>query len=113
MEKLSFEFRGSGLGYFWLFIWTSILTLITFGLFFPWSYSAQQRWISSNTYVNGQPLVFHGTGLGFLGHCLIAMLLTLITLGIYAPWAYCRIKRWETDNTALADAPHDGGTSFS
>lgn len=101
MTNLSFEFRGSGFSYLWLLIWTTLLSFITLGLFFPWAYSAQQRWIASNTYVNGQPLTFQGTGLGFLGNWLLIMLLTLLTFGLYTPWAYCQLKRWETDNTCL------------
>ena len=60
--KRDFEFDGSGFGYLWLCIWTTVLTVITCGLFFPWAYSAQQRWICSNTYVNGRQLRFEGTG---------------------------------------------------
>jgi len=46
-----FVFVGSGLGYLWLLIWTTVVSIITVGLFFPWAYSAQQRWICANTYV--------------------------------------------------------------
>ena len=48
-----FVFVGSGLGYLWLLIWTTVVSIITVGLFFPWAYSAQQRWICANTYVEG------------------------------------------------------------
>ena len=37
--KRDFEFDGSGFGYLWLCIWTTVLTVITCGLFFPWAYS--------------------------------------------------------------------------
>ena len=74
--KRDFEFDGSGFGYLWLCIWTTVLTVITCGLFFPWAYSAQQRWICSKT---------------------------TITFGIYIPWGYCQFKRWETRNTVFAD----------
>ena len=63
--KKDFVFEGSGFGYLWLLIWTTILSIITCGLFFPWAYSAQQRWICSNTYVEGRQLEFTGTGFGF------------------------------------------------
>ena len=97
-----FEFRGSGFGYIWLLLWTTIVSILTFGLFFPWAYSAQQRWIASNTYIDGRQLVFNGSGLGFLGTWLLILILSAITLGIYIPWAYCRIKRWEIENTHFA-----------
>ena len=99
----TFEFRGTGFGYLWLVIWTSFVSVITLGLFFPWAYSAQQRWIASNTYVCGRQLVFTGTGIGFLGHWILIMILTFITFGLYVPWAYCQVKRWETDNTYFVD----------
>lgn len=38
-----FVFVGSGLGYLWLLVWTTVVSLLTVGLFFPWAYSAQQR----------------------------------------------------------------------
>jgi uncharacterized membrane protein YjgN (DUF898 family) len=97
-----FEFRGSGFGYIWLLVWTTVVSVLTFGLFFPWAYSAQQRWIASNTYINGRQLVFNGSGLGFLGTWLLIMILSAITLGLYIPWAYCRMKRWEVENTTFA-----------
>ena len=118
--KRDFEFDGSGFGYLWLCIWTTVLTVITCGLFFPWAYSAQQRWITcglffpwaysaqqrwicSNTYVNGRQLRFEGTGFGFFFQWLLIMMLTTITFGIYIPWGYCQFKRWETRNTVFAD----------
>lgn len=101
MSTRIFEFRGSGFGYLWVLLWTSVLTAITLGLFFPWAYSAQQRWIAANTWLNGRPLEFTGTGIGFFGQWLLIMVLTIITLGIYAPWGYCRFKRWEVENTVL------------
>lgn len=96
-----FEFRGSGFGYFWLLIWTTVISVITFGLYFPWAYSAQQRWICRNTYVEGRRLRFDGTGIGFFFQLLIIMVLTTITFGLYAPWGYCQFKRWETENTVF------------
>jgi uncharacterized membrane protein YjgN (DUF898 family) len=106
VAKYAFEFRGSGFGYLWLLLWTTVVSVITFGLYFPWAYSAQQRWIAANTYVNGRQLVFNGTGIGFFAHWLIILVLMLITLGCYTPWAYCQLKRWETDNTDFADEYH-------
>ena len=103
MPKGTFEFRGSGLGYLWVLLWTFLATFFTLGLFFPWAYSAQQRWIAANTYVNGRQLAFLGTGVSFFFNWLIILVLTTITLGIYTPWGYCMLKRWETNNTVFAD----------
>jgi uncharacterized membrane protein YjgN (DUF898 family) len=103
MNKDTFQFLGTGLGCLWLTIWTSVLTFITLGLFFPWSYSAWQRWIAQNTYVNGRRLVFTGSGGAFFLRWLLIVVLSLITFGLYAPWGYCLIKRWETDNLVFED----------
>ena len=64
--KRDFEFDGSGFGYLWLCIWTTVLTVITCGLFFqwllimvlttitfgiyiPWGYCQFKRWETRNT----------------------------------------------------------------
>lgn len=99
MQDIKFE--GSGFGFCWLLLWTSVLTVITGGLFFPWAYSAQRRWICDNTYIEGRKTEFVGTGLGFFFQWLLIMILTSITFGLYAPWGYCQFKRWETSNTII------------
>jgi hypothetical protein len=98
-----FKFTGRGLSFLWLQIWTVFLIAITGGIFFPWSFSAQQRWQAKHTYVQGKRLVFKGTGVGLIGNWLLIMFLTLITGGIYIPWAYCRIQRWKTNNLRIVD----------
>lgn len=107
MPRETFDFRGSGISCCWLWLWTFIASLITFGLFFPWAYSAQQRWIASNTYVNGRQLIFKGTGVSFFVTWLIILVLTTITFGLFTPWGYCMLKRWETNNTYFADEQDD------
>ena len=103
MNPTPFDFRGTGLSCLWLFIWTWVLTVLTLGLFFPWAYSAQQRWISQHTFIHDQPLAFHGTGLGFFWNWLLIMIFTILTLGLYAPWGFCRLKRWQTNNLSFAN----------
>lgn len=108
MNHQRFDFRGTGFSCLWLFIWTWALTVITFGLFFPWAYSAQQQWISEHTFIGNRQLAFHGTGIGFFGTWLLIMVLTIITFGLYMPWGFCRLKRWQTNNLAFADEEFQG-----
>lgn len=103
MAHGTFEFRGQGGSYFWLLIWTSILTSITFGIYAPWAYCQVQKWRSQNTYIDGQQLCFKGTGGPAFGLFLGVALLCIITLGIYAPWGYCKIQRWAAESTYFAD----------
>jgi uncharacterized membrane protein YjgN (DUF898 family) len=103
MAHGKFEFRGKGLGFLWLGIWTGIVTAFSVGLLWPVAYTAQQRWVAKNTRVDSKQLVFKGTGLGIFGVWLKILFLSLITVGIYAPWGWCAIKRWQTDNLYFAD----------
>ena len=103
MAQGQFKFQGTGGGYLLLILWTSLLTIITVGLFFPWRVAAIQKWIAKNTYVDGRRLVFKGTGGSFFLNYLLIAFLCLITLGIYAPWGFCRLQRWIVNNTHFAD----------
>jgi uncharacterized membrane protein YjgN (DUF898 family) len=102
MTEGTFDFKGTGLSYLWVTIWTGLLTVITLGLLFPVAYAAQQRWIAENTFINGKQLVFQGSGLGIFVIWLKILLFSILTLGLYAPWGWCRIKRWQIDNLYFA-----------
>lgn len=104
LPELIMEFRGSGLKYFFIFLWTSVASILSFGLFQPWAYVIQQRWIASNTYINNQQITFHGTGTELLLKYIMNMLLILLTLGLYLPWATCQIKKWTLERTRLASS---------
>ncbi|AEV28838.1 putative membrane protein [Sphaerochaeta pleomorpha str. Grapes] len=97
-----FEFRGTGGSYFWLCIWTTVLTTLTLGLFYPWAECAVQKWKAKNTYIENKQLVFKGTGGGLFGTWLLIIILCIITLGIYIPWGFCRLERWKTNNLYFA-----------
>ncbi|MCJ7507438.1 MAG: DUF898 family protein [candidate division Zixibacteria bacterium] len=98
-----FEFRGTGGGYLWLFIWTTLLTLITLGIFAPWAAAVVLRWICANTYIDGKQLCFKGSGGGFFANWLLILILLIITLGIYSPWGTVSLYRWIASNTYFAD----------
>ena len=84
-------------------IWTSFVTAITIGIFYPWAIAATERWKAKNTFIDGQQLVFRGSGGGLIGNWIVIILLSIITVGIYAPWGYCRIQRWISNNRYFAD----------
>ncbi len=103
MAHGEFVFQGKGGSLLWMYIWTSLLIMITFGIYFPWAYCHWQRWRAKNTYIDGQQLVFKGTGGTLFGIWLLTWFLCLITLGIYGPWGFCRYLRWQASNTYFAD----------
>ena len=103
MAHGSFQFKGSGLSYWWLAFWTTILTVVTLGIFWPWAYCAKQKWVAKNTYIDGKQLVFKGSGAGIFATWLLIVVLSVVTLFLYAPWGACRIKRWQINNLHYAD----------
>ncbi|MCP4123009.1 MAG: DUF898 domain-containing protein [Bacteroidetes bacterium] len=103
MAHGKFEFNGTGMSCLWLFIWTTVLSLLTFGLSFPWTASATMRWITKNTTIDGKQLCFKGSGLGFFGNWLLILIFTVITIGIYIPWGFCRSSKWIINNTYYTD----------
>ena len=103
MAQGKFEFKGTGLGFIWLCIWTTFLTLITFFIFIPWAVAAIQRWKAAHTYIDGKQLCFKGSGVGFVVNWLLIMLLSIITIFIYLPWGLVRLQRWITHNTYFTD----------
>ena len=59
-RKLRIAFTGSGSEYFRIWIVNLLLTLVTFGLYYPWAKVRRLRYFYGNTLVNGEPLGFHG-----------------------------------------------------
>jgi len=106
MAHGKFEFKGTGLGFLWLFIWTSLLTIVTLGIFTPWAVAAQMRWLTAHTEIDGKQLCFKGSGIGFFANWILTIILTVITIGIYMPWGMVRYIRWILHNTYFAD-PED------
>ena len=65
MATGKFEFNGTGGGYVWLVLWTSVLNILTVSLAYPWTETAKERWKAKKTYIDGRQLTFKGTGFGF------------------------------------------------
>ena len=104
MATGKFEFNGTGGGYVWLVLWTSVLNILTVSLAYPWTETAKERWKAKKTYIDCRQLTFKGTGFGFFGTWLVIIILTIITLGLYAPWGACRLQRWKTNNLYFASS---------
>jgi len=104
MPSGKFDFSGSGAGMLWLCIWTTVLTICTLGLFWPWAMSATVKWIAERSSIDGKQLTFKGTGAGFFGTFLLILVLTVVTLGIYSPWGICRFYRWIINNLYFAES---------
>ena len=98
-----FEFDGTAGDFFPVFLITTLLTMFTFGLAFPWTLCMLKRWECEHTLINGRRLRFDGTGSAALGLILVSYFLIIITLGIYSFWAVPKITGWVVENTAFED----------
>lgn len=92
-------FDGGLLEYLLWAILGGLITVITFGIGFPWAACMLYRWETSHTVINGQRLGFDGTGGQLLGNWLLWLLLTIITFGIYGFWVHIKLKQWRTKHT--------------
>lgn len=84
------------IGYNWL---VGFVTIITFGIAFPWMCCLLERWKAKHTVICGKRQVFDGTGVQLIGKFLLWGFLTVITFGIYGFWMSLAIKKWVTRHT--------------
>jgi uncharacterized membrane protein YjgN (DUF898 family) len=79
------QFTGSGSEYFRIWIVNLLLTLLTFGLYYPWAKVRKLKYFYSNTTVAGHALDFHGKPLQMLrGFLLMAALFLVYSLASQA-----------------------------
>jgi uncharacterized membrane protein YjgN (DUF898 family) len=78
---LRVEFTGSGSEYFRIWIVNLLLTLVTFGLYYPWAKVRRLRYFYGNTVVGEHALDFHGDPKRMLrGFLLVGLLLGLYSM---------------------------------
>lgn len=100
MENNSNSYFDGGL--FQLIGWRilgSIVTVVTLGICFPWSYCMIYRWEAKHTVIEGKRLFFDGTALQLFGSWIKWFLLTVITCGIYGLWLPIKFKKWKIKHT--------------
>jgi uncharacterized membrane protein YjgN (DUF898 family) len=61
-QEYRFQFFGKGSEYFSIMIVNWILTLITFGFYYPWAKEKRLKYTSGQTALNGERFNFAGTG---------------------------------------------------
>ena len=86
---LDIVFTGSGSEYFRIWIVNLLLTLVTFGIYYPWAKVRRLRYFYGNTLVDDTALDFHGNPKKMLkGSALVAVLFGLYSLaGQFSPVA--------------------------
>ena len=80
-----------------------LVTVVTFGICFPWAYCMLYNWEISHTVVNGRRLRCTGTATGLFGMWIKWLLLCVITFGIYGFWVGISLKKWQVAHTEFAN----------
>jgi len=77
------------------------VTIISFGILYPWSFTMIYGWKARHTVINGRRLKFTGSAIGLFGNWIKWWLLTIITLGIYSFWLFIALEKWKTKHTTF------------
>ncbi len=80
-----------------------LVTAITLGICFPWSYTMIFRWEAHHTVINGRRLQFDGTAVQLFGLWIKWLLFIIITVGIYSFWVNIALKKWTVKHTRFAN----------
>ena len=101
------DFVGTGGELFVVNLVGMLLTMITFGIYFPWFQVNLVKFNTHNTRINvkGRTIVpkFSGTGGELFVEFLVGYLLTLVTLGIYSPWWAVKLMKFNINNLSFED----------
>ncbi|THB64509.1 MAG: DUF898 family protein [Spirochaetaceae bacterium] len=79
----------------------AIITVITFGICYPWALCMVYGWKINHTVINGKRLKFNGTAIGLFGLWIKWLLLSIITFGIYGFWVSISLEKWKVKNTSF------------
>ncbi len=80
-----------------------IITIISFGILFPWAFCLICRWEAKHTVIGGYRLEFDGTAMQLIGNWIKWLIFTILTLGIYGFWVNLRLKQWKIKHTHFAN----------
>ena len=94
-------FDGKLLGLIGVNLLTKLLTIISFGLLYPFVICYKQKWLAKHTIINRKKLSFTGKTLSIIGNYLLWIFLTIITFGIFALWIPIKMWKWQTKNTHI------------
>ncbi|WP_192986001.1 DUF898 family protein [Carnobacterium mobile] len=80
-----------------------VITIITFGICYPWALCMVYGWKINHTVIEGRRMQFHGSAFSLFSHWIKWLLLTVITLGIYGFWLSIKLEDWKARNTSFVN----------
>lgn len=87
-RNFSLNFLGSGDEYFKVIIVNWLLTLITFGIYYPWAKERQLKFLYSHTTFSEDNFAFHGTGKEMFKGFIKAIAIILVLYGLFYALLY-------------------------
>lgn len=99
-----FKFDGGAATYLGVGILGAVITVVTFGICFPFALVLLEQWKAKHTIIDGERLIFTGSAWSLFGNWVKWLLLIIITLGVYSFWVYPRLQRWKVENLDFAQS---------
>ncbi len=96
-------FDGKLLSFIGWVILGTLVTMVTFGICYPWALCMVYGWKINHTVVEGRRLKFTGSAISLFGNWIKWFLLCIITFGIYSFWLFIALEKWKAKNTIFAD----------
>ena len=103
-RQIRFSFRGGAVEFIRLFVWGSLLTTVTLGIYYPFFETRRHGFLVSHSYFGNQRFDFVGRGRDLFGGFLLAILLFVPTLGLSWVWYLAKKQRYFWQHTAFATA---------
>ncbi len=80
-----------------------LVTMLTLGIYYPWTLCMVYGWKIRHTVINGHRLRFTGTAADLFLQWIKWFLLCVITHGIYSLWLGIALEKWKVKHTVFAD----------
>lgn len=104
LRGIRFSFRGQVMDYLKLLMKGQMLTMLTFGLYYPYFETRKHGFMVEHSYFGDQKFHFDGHGRDLFGSYILALFLSIPTLGLYWLWFHAKKHRYFWDNTSIGYA---------
>jgi len=99
----NFRFYGGTGSYILTALIGWFITLISFGLVYPWALCLFHKRRTEHTIIDGKRLKFNGTGFSLIFLWIKWWFLSLITFVVYILWVIPSLNKWVVGHTDYAD----------
>ncbi len=101
--NVRFRFTGKGLELLKILAFTTILTIITLGFYYPWAFVRVRRFFLNNTYYGSLQMRYTGNGKELFFIILKGIFFSIITMGIYFSWFHANLYKYHWNHTESID----------